>query len=118
MISHEQLSRYDASTVAERRKLTRFAVSAPVRLMVGRGDAAEQFDAQARDLSAAGAYIYFADPRLDVGDTVRIEIRLTVTDRQGEGDAQLEVPMVSTGEIRRVDSNGLALAFDHQLRFA
>jgi hypothetical protein len=106
------------SKVAERRKLTRFVVSAPVRLMFGQGDGAEHVDARARDLSAAGAYIFFSDPRLDVGDHVRIEIRLTVTDRRGEGDIPLAVPMVGAGEIRRVDATGVGLAFDHELRFA
>ena len=93
-------------------------MSAPVRLLVDHGETAEQFDARARDLSAAGAYIYFSDPRVDVGDYVRIEIRLTVTDKGGDGDGPREIPMVSTGEIRRVDEHGLGLAFDHQLRFA
>lgn len=108
---------YALLTVAERRKLTRFAVSAPVRLMVESGDSSEQIDTQARDLSAGGAYILFDDPRLHVGDHVKVEIRLTVTDRGDEGDVPLEIPMVGTGEIRRVDASGVGLAFDHQLRF-
>jgi hypothetical protein len=104
--------------VAERRKLTRFAVSAPVRLTLEGGGDSTEFESTARDLSAAGAYIYLDDPRLGVGDHVKVEIRLTVTNREDEDGAPLQIPMTGVGEIRRVDPSGLALAFDQMLRFA
>ena len=109
---------YSCLTVAERRKLTRFAVSAPVRLTLEGGEASTQVETTARDLSAAGAYIYLEDPRLGVGDHVAVEIRLTVTNREDEEGEPLQIPMTGRGEIRRVDASGLALAFDQMLRFA
>lgn len=49
---------------------------------------------------------------------MQIEIRLTVNARADLGGVPLEIPMIGSGEIRRVDSTGLGLAFEHQLRFA
>ena len=104
--------------MAERRKLTRFAVSAPVRLTVGSGGATASFDVHARDVSAGGAYIYFDDPRLSVGDVVEVEIRLPVSARSDPAGGPLEIPMVGRGEIRRMDGAGLGVAVEHQLRCA
>lgn len=102
--------------MAERRKLTRFAVSAPVRLIRGNGEEATSYEALARDLSAAGAYIYLDDPPLGVGEHVTVEIRLHVPTAD-EKRAQAP-PVVGTGRIRRVDAAGLGLSFDRRLRFA
>ena len=101
--------------MAERRKLTRFTVSAPVRLIRENGDKATSWETLARDLSAAGAYIYLDDPPLGVGEHVKVEIRLPVP-AADEERAQAP-PVVGTGRIRRVDAAGLGLSFDRRLRF-
>lgn len=103
--------------MAERRKLTRFAVSARARLILGDEGAPEQIETRVRDLSAGGAYIYLDDSGLDVGQHVKVEIRLPVPDDQRPDDLTSRAPMVGMGEVRRVDSVGLALAFDRRLRF-
>ena len=101
--------------MAERRKLTRFAVSAPVRLIRGCGDEATSYETLARDLSAAGAYIYLDDSPLGVGEHVKVEIRLPVP---GTDDERADAPpVVGSGRIRRVDAAGLGLSFDRRLRF-
>lgn len=101
--------------MAERRKLTRFEVSAPVRLIVTNGDTAQHYAARARDISVAGAFIYFDDPRLDVGDRVLVEVQLTIANYAGERDAPHEVPTFGGGQICRVERDGVALAFDQPL---
>ena len=88
-----------------------------MRLVHGSGEDSEEFETQARDLSATGAYIYLDDPRLGVGDHVEVEIRLTVKNRTGDDGGPIQIAMSGSGEIRRVDPSGLALAFDHRLRF-
>ena len=101
--------------MSERRKLTRFAVSAPVRLIRESGDEATSYETLARDLSAAGAYIYLDDSPLGVGEHVKVEIRLPAP-ATGE-ERQDAPPVVGTGRIRRVDAAGLGLSFDRRLRF-
>lgn len=85
--------------------------------MLSGGSESEQFETRARDLSAGGAYIYLDDSNLGVGQHVRVEIHLPVAAAQDADDFVPPAPMVGTGEIRRIDSVGLALAFDRRLRF-
>lgn len=101
--------------MAERRKLTRFEVSAPVRLIVTRGDAAQDYAARARDISVAGAFIYFEDSCVDIGDRVLVEVLLTIANRSDESDARHRIPIFGGGKICRVESDGVALAFDQHL---
>lgn len=101
--------------MAERRKLTRFEVSAPVRLIVTHGDTPQDYAARARDISVAGAFIYFEDPCVEVGDPVLVEVQLTIANHVGEADAPHEVPTFAGGKICRVDRDGVALAFDQLL---
>ena len=104
--------------MAERRKLTRFAVSAPVRLMMGHGTDCSEFETLTRDLSADGAYIYLDASDFGVGEHVTVEIDLRVPGTQDDSYAVCRAPMVGTGEVRRVDARGVALAFGRRLHFA
>ena len=104
-------------SMAERRKLARFEVSAPVRLLLGSGDTQQHYETRLRNLSAGGAYIYANDPRLTIGDEVDVEISVTVDARQHLDDLPQQVLMTGRGTVTRRDSTGLGLEFTGQLSF-
>ena len=85
--------------------------------MLSHGSESQEFETRARDLSAGGAYIYLDDSGLGVGQHVQVEIRLPVARAQDADAPTAPAPMVGTGEVRRIDAVGLALAFDRRLRF-
>lgn len=107
---------YADRPVSERRSLTRFAVSAPVRLVMDSGESSVALEAEARNLSANGAYIVLRDSRLEVGDRASVEIILPVA--RFAGGRSDDSCIVGCGTVLRIESGGVALSFDPQLRFA
>ena len=103
--------------MAERRKLARFEVSAPVRLLVGDGETQRLHETQTRDLSSGGAFVYIDDPALSVGDDLELEIVVTVDSREHLDDSPRRVLMKGRGRITRKDPEGLGVEFSGQLNF-
>jgi hypothetical protein len=102
--------------MAERRRLERFDLTAPARLVVeSDGGRKAQLDLTTKDVSSAGAYLYCPEPLLK-GANVRMEL-LICLDRlrklAGEnGRAKIRV----RGTIIRVDTDGVAIRFANKYK--
>ena len=96
----------------ERRKLERFELSAPARVLTwsARGERAEHV-LTIRDLSSDGAFLYSSHP-LPVGTIVKMEFELTPEAFQTlaieKGRARVRVK----GKIVRSESQGIVIRFD------
>lgn len=74
--------------------------------------------AEARNISAAGAFVVLHDSTVPVGATVTVEICLPVTAAAGNNGGRGRACVIGRGVILRTDSDGVALAFHPHLRFA
>jgi hypothetical protein len=99
--------------MAERRRLERFQLSAPARLIIeSHGDENSRLNLTTKDVSSGGAFLYCAQP-LGEGARVKMELRISreSLSRLVEGDkgtAKIEVK----GEVVRVDPDGIAIRFE------
>jgi c-di-GMP-binding flagellar brake protein YcgR len=104
--------------MGEKRRLKRFPLSVPARVMVAGRGANNQLNARTRDLSAGGAYLFLKQATLQVGSDIELEIDLTVDAHQSVLPTPRETSMRGRGTITRRDEDGLAVAFERQLQFA
>ena len=96
----------------ERRKLERFELHAPVRVLVeAAGNKKAKFDLTTRDLSSGGAFLYSSQP-LPEGAKVRMDILISMgvlRKLMGEkGRARVRVK----GQVIRSNSTGVAIRFE------
>jgi hypothetical protein len=96
----------------EKRKLERFELHAPVRLLLETaGNREEEYELTTRDLSSGGAFLYSPQP-IPEGAKARMEILIsldTIQKLMGEnGWARVRVK----GQVIRSDSNGVAIRFE------
>ena len=100
----------------ERRKLERFDLQAPARILVELGAGKKtELDLTTKDVSSGGAFIY-SDQPLPEGATVRIELFISLAMLQklaGEtGTAKVKVK----GTVIRVTEDGAAIRFDSKYK--
>ncbi len=100
----------------ERRRLERFELNAPARILVDFGEGKkEELDLTTKDVSSGGAFIY-SDQPLPEGATVKIDFFISLAMIQklaGEkGKAKIRVK----GKIIRVNENGAAIRFDNKYK--
>ena len=103
--------------MAEKRKLARFEVSAPVRITVRDEDSSGRTDARTRDLSASGAYLLLSDADIGVGTEVEIEIDFVVDPREHLDDTPRDICLSGRGVVTRTEDEGFAVSFDGFLKF-
>jgi PilZ domain len=96
----------------ERRKLERFELAAPARILVQSGrDKRVEYDLMIRDLSSAGAFLH-SSRFVPVGTAVRMDFVLALDALQKltaeRGRARVRV----RGKVIRSDSQGIAVRFE------
>lgn len=96
----------------ERRKLERFELIAPARVLIetGRSERAE-YDLTTRDLSSAGAFLY-SSQSIPEGANVKMEFVLTLDTLQKFAGEKGRAKVRVKGKVIRSDSNGIAIRFD------
>ena len=98
--------------------MERFAVSAQADLVARNNGHSRHVDALTRDLSADGAFLCAAEAGVTVGDQVAVTIRLPVGRREPEAGDSAGVRFRGSGTVVRQEDDGVAVAFDRQLRVA
>jgi hypothetical protein len=100
----------------ERRKLERFDLRAPARIVVeDEGGRMDEFNLTTKDVSSDGAYLYTSQP-LPEGATVRMEFLIALDTLRKltseKGKARVRVK----GKVIRVDENGAAIRFESKYK--
>lgn len=103
--------------MAEKRTLTRFEVSAPVRITLRENESTERVEAQTRDLSASGAYLLLSNMEMGVGTEVEIEIDFVVDPREHLDETPRDICVSGRGIVTRTEDDGFAVSFDGMLKF-
>jgi hypothetical protein len=97
----------------ERRRLERFKLSAPARLVVQNdGGAKEQLDLTTKDVSSGGAFLYSRQP-LAEGASVRMEFLVSLGMLQKLAGERQAAKIKVKGRVVRVDEDGIAVRFDN-----
>ncbi|MCK4514654.1 MAG: PilZ domain-containing protein [Spirochaetaceae bacterium] len=104
--------------MSEKRRLERFPLSVPARVMVLNIGENRHLHARTRDLSASGAYLFLRQSMPQVGTDVELEIDLTVDAHRSVLPMPRETCVRGRGTITRREADGLAVAFAGQLQFA
>jgi c-di-GMP-binding flagellar brake protein YcgR len=102
--------------MSERRKLERFDLSAPARIIVEseKGEK-EEFDLTTKDVSSSGAFLYSPQP-LAEGTYVKMEFLISLDMlRKFVGDKDRAKIKVK-GKVIRVDTNGIAIRFENKYK--
>ena len=108
----------ESMSIMERRRLERFNLTAPARVVVESEDGeTEKLHLTTKDVSSAGAYLYCLQP-LVAGTRVRIEmlihpdtLRKVAADK---GRARIRV----RGKVIRVDADGIAVRFETRYKIS
>ena len=100
----------------ERRRLERFEINSPARVLVHAGsDKEAEYNLTTRDVSSAGAFLFSSQP-LPQGTSVRMEFVISLDTLQrlagDKGRAKVKVK----GEVIRSDANGIAIRFDNRYK--
>ena len=100
----------------ERRKLERFELNAPARILMDLGEGKkEELDLTTKDVSSGGAFIY-SDQPLPEGVTVKIEFLISLAMLQKLAGEKGKAKVKVKGKIIRVDENGAAIRFDNKYK--
>ena len=96
----------------ERRKLERFELNAPARVLLGSGRSKkDEYNLTTRDVSSDGAFLYSSQP-LPEGAKVKMELMISLDTLQklvrGKGRARIKVK----GKVIRSDEKGIAIRFE------
>ena len=110
-------TRYSQSIMAEKRKLARFEVSAPVRITLTEEDSTHPVEARTKDLSASGAYLLFSSSEVGVGSEMDIEIDFIVDPREHLDETPRDICVSGHGVVTRTEDEGFAVSFDGILKF-
>ena len=100
----------------ERRKLERFEIDAPARVVVETGSNQKvEYDLATRDVSSAGAFLFSPEP-LPNGTSVKMEFLISLDALQKlTGDKGMAKVRVE-GQVIRSDSSGIAIRFDSKYK--
>lgn len=102
--------------MAERRRLERFDLAAPARLIVeAEGGNRAQLNLTTKDVSSAGAYLFCPKPLVE-GVRVKMEILISLGTAsrllREKGKARIKVK----GTVIRVDTDGIAIRFENKYK--
>ena len=97
---------------SERRKLERFELVTPARILIASGGTRKvEYALTTRDVSSAGAFLY-SSQAIPAGTNVKMEFVLSLDALRklagGKGSARIKVK----GTVLRSDSNGVAIQFN------
>jgi len=106
----------EQSDMEERRKLERFELHAPARILVELGEGKrEELDLTTKDVSSGGAFIY-SDQPLPEGATVKIELLISLTMLQKLAGEKGRAKVKVKGKVIRVDEDGAAIRFNSKYK--
>ena len=104
--------------MAERRRLERFELTAPARLVVeSNGSEKVQLDLSTKDVSSAGAYLYCPQPLVE-GARVNMELLLSCDTSSRLEGAMNRARIRVKGTIVRVDADGVAIRFESKYKIS
>ena len=110
------MMRVEKSAMAERRRLERFDLCAPVQLVVEYGEGERTSLAlETRDISSAGAYLYCSQPP-EEGARVRMDLLISPDALRKAAGEQGKARIRVRGRIIRVDPQGIAIRFENKYK--
>jgi len=96
----------------ERRRLERFELNAPARVIVQtEGGTKEELDLMTKDVSSGGAFLFSAQP-LAEGVNVKMELLISLDMLQKLAGEKKAAKIKVKGMVIRVDAEGIAIRFD------
>ena len=99
-------------SVQERRKLERFEIQAPTRIVLQSGGVGALMDKlTTRDISSSGAYVY-SSQSLPEGAKVRMDLVITLEALQKIAGENSTARIRVKGKVVRSDSGGVAIQFE------
>jgi hypothetical protein len=102
--------------VEERRKLERFELRAPARIVLQSGSNRSLLDKlTTRDISSSGAYVY-SSHSLPEGANVRMDLVITLEALQKLAGENSTARIRVKGKVVRSDSDGVAIKFESGYR--
>jgi hypothetical protein len=97
----------------ERRRLERFKLNAPARVIVNKdGGAKAELDLTMKDVSSGGAFLFSAQP-LAEGASVRMEFLISLGMLRKLAGEKKAAKIKVKGRVIRVDAEGIAVRFDN-----
>ncbi len=104
------------SDTEERRRLERFDLNAPARLLVELGSGRkEQLDLTTKDMSSAGAFLY-SQEQIPEGVNVKLEFFISLETLHSLVGEKGRVKVKVNGKVIRVDTDGIAVRFDNKYK--
>lgn len=96
----------------ERRKLERFELNTPARVLLESGRSKkDEYNLTTRDVSSAGAFLYSSQP-LPEGASVKMEFLLSLDTLQKLAGDKCRAKVRVKGKVIRSDENGIAIRFE------
>ena len=100
----------------ERRKLERFELNVPARVLVESGmHKRAEYDLITRDVSSAGAFLFSTQP-LPEGVNVKMEFLISLDTLQKFAGEKSRAKVRVRGQVIRSDSDGIAIRFDSKYK--
>jgi hypothetical protein len=99
------------------RSLERFVLQVPAKIVHrSKGGDENSIKAVTKDLSAAGAYFYSKNDQVEVGETIEIEVTLTIEKLRLLLGMDEEVILKADGRVIRKSEDGFAVNFKNRLK--
>ncbi len=96
----------------ERRKLERFVLTAPARVLIeSASNKREHHDLTTRDISSAGAFLY-SSRLIPEGSNVKLELVIALDALRDISGGNSRAKVRVKGKVVRSDSEGIAVQFD------
>ena len=96
----------------ERRRLERFELNAPARVIVQtEGGAKEELDLTTKDVSSGGAFLFSSQP-VSEGASVKMELLISLSMLRELAGEKKAAKIKVKGRVIRVDAEGIAIRFD------
>jgi hypothetical protein len=100
----------------EKRKLERFELNAPARVLLESGSSKiDEYNLTTRDVSSAGAFLY-SSQSLPEGANVRMEFLISLDTLQRIAGEKGKAKVRVKGKVIRSDSDGIAIRFDNKYK--
>jgi hypothetical protein len=102
--------------MAERRRLERFDLTEPARIIVESGiGETENISLTTKDVSSGGAYLYCSQPLLK-GARVKMELLISLDGLQEHVGEKGKARIKLNGTIIRVEAEGVAIRFENKYK--
>ena len=96
----------------ERRRLERFELNAPARVIVQiKGSTEKELDLTTKDVSSGGAFLFSSQP-LTEGASVKMELLISLDMLRELAGEKKAAKIKVKGMVIRVDAEGIAIRFD------